>query len=209
MFQLQLQQLQIVHPQHLQSTQLPLQHLHPPPLLFPLLQLSQHRYLQRLCPPHNPRKVRICWIWLLTITFLIAHSESTPVQSSTNLLAEHSNSSAECNCTIQIRMPSNTIKVCSSQPILRGRNPNLSQGFFRPTDTLRTVHQYVNLHLEPKKEFVLVTTFPKKTYSGEQLDLTLKQAGMDNSELFFYIHFIVWAASHKRSCDAHTKMYWA
>lgn len=90
-----------------------------------------------------------------------APKEEPQPEPSPTLLAEHSNPSPDCSCTIQIRMPSDTIK-----------------GFFRPTDTLRTVHQYVHLHLEPKKNFVLVTTFPKKTYSGEQLDITLKQADL-------------------------------
>jgi hypothetical protein len=79
----------------------------------------------------------------------------------THLLAAHSNPTPECTCTLQIRMPSGPIK-----------------GHFRPSDTLRTVHQYVGLHLEPPADFNLVTTFPKRVFSGDQLDTTLQQADL-------------------------------
>jgi len=87
--------------------------------------------------------------------------EPEPAQAPrpTHLLAEHANPSAECTCTIQVRMPAGPIK-----------------GHFKPNDTLRTVHQYVGLHLDPPSEFKLVSSFPKKVFS--ELDTTMQQADL-------------------------------
>jgi len=74
---------------------------------------------------------------------------------------QHANPTAECTCTIQIRLPSGQVK-----------------GHFRPSDTLSLVHKYTALHLESGASFTLCTTFPKRSFTGDALNQTLQQADL-------------------------------
>jgi hypothetical protein len=78
------------------------------------------------------------------------------------LLAIHLNPSSECNCVIQVRLP----------------NGSAVKGYFRPTDTILTIFQYVALHMEPMTPFTLLTAFPKRVFSGDLMSMTLQQADL-------------------------------
>jgi len=65
-------------------------------------------------------------------------------------------------CVIQIRMPDGT-KL---------------QATFKPEDTLRTVLTYIKETSKDNSNFALMTTFPKKVFTGELLGTTLKDADL-------------------------------
>lgn len=73
----------------------------------------------------------------------------------------HSNPSAENTCTIQIRLPDGPIK-----------------GHFRPTDTVDLVHKYTALHLPRGTFFTLISTFPKRSFTGDLLNETLEDVDL-------------------------------
>jgi len=52
------------------------------------------------------------------------------------------------------------------------------QGVFKPEDTMHTVIKFIRESTKDNtSNFSLLTTFPKKVYSGETLSETLKAAG--------------------------------
>jgi len=49
-------------------------------------------------------------------------------------------------------------------------------GNFKATDTMRDITEFIKQNQKDKFEFQLVTLFPKKIYSGQDLETTVKTA---------------------------------
>jgi len=72
-------------------------------------------------------------------------------------------------CTIQIRMPDNT----------------RLQSEFKSTDTIHDVINYINQNRKDgSRPVTLSTTFPRKVYTGNLLETTLKEAEMAPRGMF-------------------------
>jgi len=72
-------------------------------------------------------------------------------------------------CTIQIRMPDNS----------------RLQSDFKSTDTIKDVTNYINQNRKDgSRPVTLSTTFPRKVYSGNLLETTLKEAEMAPRGMF-------------------------
>jgi len=97
-----------------------------------------------------------------------SHSTASSTPTSTSLPAPSStptstSSTIVQNCVLQIRLPSGSTQKVE----------------FKSDTTLRTVHSYITQHFtNHDSSFNLITTFPKKEFKDNMLDMTLQQADL-------------------------------